>query len=242
MVAPVSTLRIGIYGTDETALRSSRHAVLWPAGYAAAVSTLGATPVSIGESLPGRSWDDALHGIHGLIWTGTPDTYEQFGLNASLCRHCRKHGLPLLAVDHGLHALNVAHGGTLHFDLTRERPEALQHRHRPEPGLRHALSITPGTRLAQLYGDGEQAVNSEHRRAIDRVGQGFGISARALDGIIEAVETDDPQWFAIGVQWRPASASASGLDIQLFRGLVDAARQQVKSRRRRSRLVRTSAA
>ena len=26
----------------------------------------------------------------------------------------------------------------------------------------------------------------------------------------------------MGVQWQPASATASGLDIQLFRGLIDA--------------------
>ena len=30
-------------------------------------------------------------------------------------------------------------------------------------------------------------------------------------------------WFAIGVQWQPASPSASGLDIQVFRALIDAA-------------------
>ena len=33
-------------------------------------------------------------------------------------------------------------------------------------------------------------------------------------------------WFGMGVQWQPASASASGLDIQVFRGLIDAATQK----------------
>jgi gamma-glutamyl-gamma-aminobutyrate hydrolase PuuD len=41
-----------------------------------------------------------------------------------------------------------------------------------------------------------------------------------LDGVVEAIEADGDKWFAMGVQWRPASASASGLDIQLFRGLM----------------------
>ncbi len=31
----------------------------------------------------------------------------------------------------------------------------------------------------------------------------------------------------MGVQWRPASASASGLDIQLFRGLLDACEERM---------------
>ena len=49
----------------------------------------------------------------------------------------------------------------------------------------------------------------------------FRISARALDGVIEAIESEAEGWFALGVQWQPASGTASGLDIQLFRGLVD---------------------
>ena len=80
----------------------------------------------------------------------------------------------------------------------------------------------PGTILADLYGEGEVVVNSEHRRAVQRVARGFRISASALDGVIEAIEADEDDWFALGVQWQPASATASGLDIQLFRGLVDA--------------------
>ena len=42
--------------------------------------------------------------------------------------------------------------------------------------------------------------------------------------MIEAIESERDDWFALGVQWHPASATASGLDIQLFRGLVEAAR------------------
>jgi putative glutamine amidotransferase len=242
MVAPAASLRIGIYGIDEPEARSGRQSVLWPTGYAAAVTAAGGTPVDVEAPAKARAWDDVLDDVHGLVWTATPHAFEQFSQNAGLCRYCRKRNLPLLAVDHGLHALNAAHGGSLHLDVARERPEALQHRHRPEPGLRHALEITPRTRLAELYGEGEQAVNSEHRLAICRVGQGFRVSAVALDGIIEAIEAEDPHWFALGVQWRPASASASGLDIQLFRGLVNACQRRLQSLRRKPRLARTSAA
>ena len=77
----------------------------------------------------------------------------------------------------------------------------------------------------KLYGEGEIVVNSEHRQAVQRVAQGFQISGAALDGVCEAIESTDPDWFAMGVQWQPASASASGLDIQVFRGLIEAATQ-----------------
>jgi len=115
----------------------------------------------------------------------------------------------------------------------RQVPEALQHRHRPEPGLRHAILVDRGSRLAALYGEGEIVVNSEHRQAIERLAQGFRIGGRALDGVIESIEWQNPNWHCLGVQWQPASATASGLDIQLFRGLVDACARKGKSVRNR---------
>src|SRR6185503_16457940 len=101
------------------------------------------------------------------------------------------------------------------------------HRHPPEPGLRHAINVTPGTLMARIFGEGEIVVNSEHRQAIQRVAKGFVATGIALDGVIEAVEHTGPEWFAIGVQWQPASPSASGLDIQVFRALIDAAQKAV---------------
>jgi gamma-glutamyl-gamma-aminobutyrate hydrolase PuuD len=58
--------------------------------------------------------------------------------------------------------------------------------------------------------------------------------------VIEAIEVDTDEWFALGVQWRPASATASGLDIQLFRGLIDRAllRQQKPARKAAARRSR----
>src|SRR5439155_9313321 len=126
----------------------------------------------------------------------------------------------------GLLVLNTTLGGTLFLDLSKEQPQALQHRHPPEKGLRHAIMVEPGTCIERIYGEGEIVVNSEHRQAVARVARGFRVSARALDGIIEAIESESESWFAVGVQWQPASSSASGLDIQLFRGLVEACQQR----------------
>jgi putative glutamine amidotransferase len=117
--------------------------------------------------------------------------------------------------------------------VSREVPEALQHRQPPEPGARHAIAVTEGTRLAELYGEGEIVVNSEHRRGVNRLARGFRVCARALDGLVEAIEHESDTWYALGVQWHPASVSASGLDIQVFRGLIEGAgrRQQRKTTR-----------
>jgi len=225
--------RIGIYGSDEPAASVRTGCGLWPPGYAAAVATAGATPVVLEPPSRRRTWEDVLANLDGVVLAGTAETDPCPMEQERVCECCRERRLPLLAVDGGLHALNSAFGGTLYLDLPRERPEALQHRHPPEKGLRHAITVTPHTRLSSLYGDGEIVVNSEHRRAVNRVARGFVVSAIALDGVIEAIELDGDAWYAVGVQWQPASPSASGLDIQLFRGLVQASTTQRKPSRKR---------
>jgi putative glutamine amidotransferase len=213
-------VRIGIYGRDESA--GERHGCgLWPAGVAASITAAEGTPVFLSETA-GRPWDEVLDGVHAVVLAGHDQGRRRPVAEAeALCLWCHDHTVPFLGIDHGMHHLNTAHGGTVYFDLPRDLPEALQHRHPPERGLRHAINVVPGTALAELYGEGEVVVNSEHRRAVQRAARGFRVSAHALDGVIEAIEAED-DWFALGVQWNPSSATASGLDIQLFRGLVAA--------------------
>jgi putative glutamine amidotransferase len=227
MSAPAFLPRIGIYGPDDTTINAARGCNLWPVGYVAAVTAAGGDPAMIDVPEPGDAWDDVLEGIDGLLFLGHGSPSPRQAANEErLCQWCRDREFPFLGVDWGMHALNTTFGGTLHFDLPRELPNALQHRHPPEPGVRHAIMVTNGTRLAQLYGEGEIVVNSEHSRAVAKLARGFCVGGRALDGVIEAIEAETGDWFAMGVQWHPASATASGLDIQLFRGLIDACKER----------------
>src|SRR5207247_10063716 len=91
---------------------------------------------------------------------------------------------------------------------------------------RHLVHLKPGTRLDEVYGGGELRVNSNHHQAVRQVGAGFRIAATAPDGVIEAIETTDAQWFCVGVQWHPEADAASGLDLQLFEALVQASIRQ----------------
>jgi len=226
MASPPYSPRIGIFGIDETTAHTQRGCNLWPLGYAAALTAAGATPVKLPMAEDPLSWDEVLNGLDGvLLLGGFRPTATQAACEERLCLECQERGLPFLGVDYGLHVLNRSFGGTSFGDVSREVPQAVQHLHPPEPGDRHAITVTNKSRLAELYGEGEIVVNSEHRQALNKVARGFVVSARALDGIIEAIESDLEGWFAMGVQWHPASASASGLDIQLFRGLVDACRE-----------------
>ena len=225
MATPRTDIRIGIYGPDLGA--GERHGCgLWPAGISASITAAEGVPICLPE-VNERSWGEVLEGIHGVVVVGTDSQPRRCPADAeALVSWCHDHDVPVLGIDHGLHLINTAHGGTTHADLPRDLPEALQHRHPPEKGLRHAINVLPGTILCELYGEGEVVVNSEHRRSVARLARGMRIAAQALDGVTEAVESAD-SWWALGVQWNPTSSTSSGLDIQLFRGLIAACVQRL---------------
>lgn len=107
--------------------------------------------------------------------------------------------LPVLGICRGAQLLNVHRGGTIIPDIT---DFAL---HRGGPGqpifLDEKISILAGTRLATILGTDHVVARSGHHQAVAEVGDGLVVAARALDGVIEAVEDRD-RWM-VGVQWHP---------------------------------------
>ncbi len=130
--------------------------------------------------------------------------------------------MPVLGVAVGMHELNVLCGGSLFLYLPEDQPRALPHKDVSGGPHRHTVLLEPGTRLEAIYGGGEIRVNSYHQQAIRSVASRFRVSARSPDGVIEAIESDDPSWFCVGVQWHPHSETASALDMQLFESFVQA--------------------
>jgi putative glutamine amidotransferase len=62
---------------------------------------------------------------------------------------------------------------------------------------RHPIAAAPGTRLHDLLGH-EVVVDSFHHQAVDEIGAGLVVSARAPDGVVEAIEM--PGRFVLAMQ------------------------------------------
>lgn len=149
-----------------------------------------------------------------------PSRREDF--DRRLCKMAIEMRIPILAVGIGLQTLNVVCGGTLTQHIAEKLPKPLPHRDSVENALRHVLEIEPNTIVDRIYGPGEIRVNSQHHMAVDQVAKGFRVSARTPDGVIEAIESTDEDWFCLGIQWHPENETASALDMQVFETFLDA--------------------
>jgi putative glutamine amidotransferase len=235
---------IGITGYADRSARPPNISIFALARtYVRAVTLVGGAPVIIPPYLEESALRGACDSIDGLILSGGGDIHPaSFGetdcgllwridrrrdhAELALARWALNEELPTLAICRGIQALNVAAGGTLIQDIPTQVGNALTHScvaGRPMPDIAHTVDVDPGTRLAGLIGPGEVGVNSAHHQAVKTLGKGLIASARAPDGVIEAVEAPAHP-YCIGVQWHPeAMVENSSKMRRLFEGLVQAA-------------------
>ncbi len=120
---------------------------------------------------------------------------------------------PLLAICRGHQLLNVALGGDLIADIRRQVPGALKHERLDKPNeIVHEVPLTAGSLLSKITGKRVLGVNSSHHQAILKLAEPLMATARAGDGIIEAMELRPEAArllpFLISVQFHPERLTA----------------------------------
>ena len=173
--------------------------------YVAALGTAGALPV-LAVDIEGT--DDYAEACDGLILTGSFSYSPRPELQAKLSSEGSRRReefderslnsfkavpKPIFGICLGEQMINLFMGGSLSFNFKF----AQGHEHMMSE---HEINAVPGSVLYELYGE-RFLVNSRHNNRVERVAEGFRVTATADDGTTEAIEHEKlPIW---GFQFHP---------------------------------------
>ncbi len=154
---------------------------------------------------------------------------ERDRVEVSLARWALEEGKPVLGVCRGMQLINIAAGGSLYQDLAADMPGSIKHdyfpfgaQHHARDFLAHEVTVAEGTRLAELVGAGAVKVNSMHHQGVNELGAGLQVTARAPDGLAEAIEGEGDSYL-LAVQWHPeALTDTDTRSRDLFADFIDA--------------------
>jgi putative glutamine amidotransferase len=157
-------------------------------------------------------------------------------------------GLPVLGICRGMQVIDVALGGTLHADHSvlaapanahpggdwarwSEVVAAAVHGTPTPPHPTHPIEIVRDSWLGAALGE-SAVVNSYHHQSIATLGRGVRVTARAPDGVIEAIEVPGSA-FCLGVQWELQEECVPGANgdriLRLFLAEAGRPRQSAAS-------------
>jgi putative glutamine amidotransferase len=182
----------------------------------------------------GGDVDPALYGETAELGEVYDVNPAQDALDLQVLEFAAANDKPLLAICRGAQLLNVQRGGTLHVNL-----EPTQVVHLPsEPRqddirdifVWHDVALAPDSPLAVASGSTRLRVASGHHQGIREVGDGLQVVATSEDGLVEAVASNRPGEWILGVQWHPEIADGDPTGEQaplvLLREALDRTRAQ----------------
>ncbi len=111
-----------------------------------------------------------------------------------------KRNKPILGICRGIQVINVYFGGSLNQFIDNHE------------NVMHDIIIEKGSVLSKNYPE-KISVNSTHTQALDKVADNFKVIARSVDGIVEAIASDN----ILAVQWHPEKLN----DKQFFQFFID---------------------
>ncbi len=176
--------------------------------YPLAILAAGGIPLSTNELCP----EEMAELCDGLVLTGgadiDPDLYGEEIFNDTvkpdpirtafevpLTRAFLERKKPILCICRGFQLMNALLGGDLWQDTVAQLGYVHMNR-----DIRHPVFAEEGSVLYRLFGR-EFRVNSTHHQAVKTPGRGLRVTARSVEGIIEAYEHESlPIW---GTQFHP---------------------------------------
>ena len=227
-------------------------------GYCTSVLRAGGVPLIIPPYEERDALLSTLESVDGILLTGGGDINPLFlgeepveelhGINHRrdrqellLARLAADRQIPMLGICRGIQVMTAALGGKLYQDIgTQAGTKCIKHSQELDRAYAsHTVRMEAGTVLSRLFPDNDVLpVNSFHHQAVSEPAPGFRVSARAADGIIEAVESAEYKSM-LGVQWHPECMTLEGYDsmLPIFRWLVGEAQSFSRAKAVHTRIV-----
>lgn len=221
--------------------------------YSKAIRHCGGSPVLIPIAQSRETLQTIVNRIAGLLLSGGPDIHPKFygepslpelgevdedldRMELEIAKMAFKEDLPILAICRGIQVLNVSRGGTLYQDIPTRVRNSINHLQTVDKTIpTHTVRIEGKTLLHGMMRTREIWVNGKHHQAIKNLAPDFVVSARANDGIIEAIEHPSSR-FVIGVQWHPEGMWQNDIrSRKLFSAFVRATRNPSRKTTERKR-------
>lgn len=159
--------------------------------------------LSGGYDLYPQSYGEEPMWEQGFIYQEVDDYYFK------VIKAARELGKPVFGICKGIQAINVAFGGTLYQDIKKQVPDSIKHsQSAPRYAGTHQVEICKDSFLGECLPE-KLLVNSYHHQAIKEVAEGFSVTARSVDGVIEGIESLKENFIA-AVQWHPEMMAAQG--------------------------------
>jgi len=207
--------------------------------YVEAVIKAGGIPFIIPFNIDKEITKEQIKYIDGLILSGGHDIFPQlFGeeprqnigetfldrdnFDILLLKTAVDQKKPVLGICRGHQIINVAFGGTMYQDLSYNKDIYIKHSQatkwdRPT----HAVEVKENSFLSKIFGK-EGLVNSFHHQIVNKVADGFKITALSKDGAVEGIENISDDKFILGVQWHPESMIHTDKNsVKLFEKFVE---------------------
>lgn len=181
--------------------------------------------------------EEPIPGLHSIC----PQRDE---MELQLVREAYNRQIPMLGICRGIQTLVAALGGTIYQDLNTQYTEAPLVKHNQDLDrayASHTVKVEAGSTLASLFPEAIEKglpVNSFHHQAVHTPGPLLRVSAKATDGVIEAVESNEFKSI-IGVQWHPECFITRGerYMMPLFNWLITEASSFAEAKRIHSRII-----
>lgn len=156
---------------------------------------------------------------HPSVVLTNPEVIE---FQMEFCRMALEKDLPIFGVCAGFQIINIASGGNIYQDIPSQYSNPLKHKKNESDADDpiHNVQIEKNTKLHEILELDGVEVNSTHHQALKDVADGFAVTARADDGIIEAFESRNHK-YVLGVQWHPEDLyKENKLFLKLFERLI----------------------